>query len=207
LPSSLWSSAADRYWDGGITGCNNPSVVAVTEAIVLGHDPTGIHVLSLGTGTVALPLARPNEPPWDLTNPRPQPSQIGDIIKLTGAILDDPPDAATFIAHVITGGNPNLDPHIVSRIVRMNPSVSPTRSHDENKYFMPAGWQPNDFIDLATTPATGLNNIERGSADPKASTLRSIQAALESAGIEFTNEGHPGIRLRTTGSPAQSATS
>ena len=42
---------------------------------------------------------------------------------------------------------------------------------------------------------TGLNNIERGSADPKASTLRAIQAALESAGIEFTNGSQPGVRL------------
>jgi predicted transcriptional regulator len=43
---------------------------------------------------------------------------------------------------------------------------------------------------------TGLNNIERGSADPKTSTLRAIQAALESAGVEFTNGGQPGVRLR-----------
>jgi predicted transcriptional regulator len=34
---------------------------------------------------------------------------------------------------------------------------------------------------------TGLNNIERGVADPKASTLRAIQSALEAAGVEFTD--------------------
>jgi hypothetical protein len=45
--------------------------------------------------------------------------------------------------------------------------------------------------------ATGLNNIERGS-DPKLSTLRSIQVALESAGIEFTTSGH--VRLIKRGS-------
>jgi transcriptional regulator with XRE-family HTH domain len=43
---------------------------------------------------------------------------------------------------------------------------------------------------------TGLNNIERGSADPKASTLRAIRAALEAAGIEFTNGGQPGVRMK-----------
>ena len=42
---------------------------------------------------------------------------------------------------------------------------------------------------------TGLNNIESGSSDPKASTLR---AALEAAGVEFIaeNGGGPGVRLR-----------
>ncbi len=45
---------------------------------------------------------------------------------------------------------------------------------------------------------TGLNNIERGDADPKASTLDAIQRALESAGVEFIpeNGGGPGVRLR-----------
>lgn len=45
---------------------------------------------------------------------------------------------------------------------------------------------------------TGLNNIEKGSADPKASTLRAIQAALEEAGVQFIaeNGGGPGVRLK-----------
>lgn len=48
---------------------------------------------------------------------------------------------------------------------------------------------------------TGLNNIERNSADPKASTLRAIQTALEEGGIIFMNDGElvrggPGIRLK-----------
>jgi transcriptional regulator with XRE-family HTH domain len=50
---------------------------------------------------------------------------------------------------------------------------------------------------------TGLNNIERGKADPKASTLVAIQSALESAGIEFTNGDAPGVRLR--GKPRRKA--
>lgn len=40
---------------------------------------------------------------------------------------------------------------------------------------------------------TGLNNIERGESDPKASTLAAIQRALEEAGIEFIERG---VRLR-----------
>jgi predicted transcriptional regulator len=41
---------------------------------------------------------------------------------------------------------------------------------------------------------TGLNNVEGGDSDPRASTLRAIQQALESVGVEFTNGG--GVRLR-----------
>ncbi|MCF4130258.1 helix-turn-helix domain-containing protein [Methylobacterium sp. SyP6R] len=43
---------------------------------------------------------------------------------------------------------------------------------------------------------TGINNIERGAADPKASTLASIQAALEKSGIEFLDGDAPGVRHR-----------
>jgi len=55
-----------------------------------------------------------------------------------------------------------------------------------------------DLAARAGMSATGLNNIEKGSADPKASTLRAIQAALETEGIEFIpeNGGGPGVRLR-----------
>ncbi|MEW9808720.1 helix-turn-helix domain-containing protein [Mesorhizobium marinum] len=54
-----------------------------------------------------------------------------------------------------------------------------------------------ELAKLAGLSTTGLNNIEKGSADPKASTLRAIQSALESAGIQFIaeNGGGPGVRL------------
>lgn len=42
---------------------------------------------------------------------------------------------------------------------------------------------------------TGLNNIESGNTDAKGSTLRAIQKALEDAGVEFTNDSQPGVRL------------
>lgn len=45
---------------------------------------------------------------------------------------------------------------------------------------------------------TGLNNIEKGNADPKASTLRAIESALSEAGVIFiaSNGDGPGVRLR-----------
>jgi predicted transcriptional regulator len=45
---------------------------------------------------------------------------------------------------------------------------------------------------------TGLNNIEKGNADPKASTLRAIESALSEAGVIFiaSNGDGPGVRLK-----------
>ena len=59
------------------------------------------------------------------------------------------------------------------------------------------------LAEAAGISTTGLNNIERGSADPKASTLRAIQTALESAGVTFLADGEtavggPGVRLKGT---------
>ncbi|GLK68111.1 helix-turn-helix domain-containing protein [Hansschlegelia plantiphila] len=48
---------------------------------------------------------------------------------------------------------------------------------------------------------TALNNIERGTADPKASTLTAIRKALETAGVIFVAENGegPGVRLKKAG--------
>lgn len=54
-----------------------------------------------------------------------------------------------------------------------------------------------DLAHRAGISTTGLNNIERGHADPKTSTLRAIEAALREAGVIFIaeNGGGPGVRL------------
>ncbi|MFL9827545.1 helix-turn-helix transcriptional regulator [Rhodoplanes sp. SY1] len=54
------------------------------------------------------------------------------------------------------------------------------------------------LAEAAGISTTALNNIERGSADPKVSTLSAIRTALEAAGIEFIaeNGGGPGVRLK-----------
>ncbi|MCR5943601.1 MULTISPECIES: helix-turn-helix transcriptional regulator [unclassified Brucella] len=63
------------------------------------------------------------------------------------------------------------------------------------------GMTQAELAKLAGLSTTGLNNIERGSADPKASTLSAIQAALEGRGIVFlangdNRDGGPGVRLK-----------
>ncbi len=118
-----------RYWDGAISGCNNPILAAVTEAIGLGHSPDNIVGLSMGTGGNALPWPRPGDPPSAYTLPACHTDLKNDMQKLACAILDDPPDAATFLAHVMTGCGAGLDPNVSkSRIIRLSPLVSPMPS-------------------------------------------------------------------------------
>jgi uncharacterized protein len=123
-PAAL-PEAPDRFWDGGITGCNNPTVVAVIEAIVLGQPPTEIRVLTLGTGSVSLPLATIGAPASPFEAMRATSTLPNDLNKLATAILDDPPDAATFIAHAITGGNAGIPSSVVSRVVTNEPPDKP----------------------------------------------------------------------------------
>jgi CheY-like chemotaxis protein/DNA-binding Xre family transcriptional regulator len=62
------------------------------------------------------------------------------------------------------------------------------------------GMKQGDLAKQAGISVSTLNNIERGvQTDPKISTLRAIQHALEQDGIEFTDSdaGRIGILLRT----------
>jgi hypothetical protein len=123
---ALLPSCGVRFWDGGITGCNNPVLAAVTEAVTKQQKNTDIVALSLGTGTVILPPASPADPPDSPFVTRPgKAGLLPDVRKLATAILDDPPDAATFIAHAMTGGPNGINAASDSRIVRLNPLVSP----------------------------------------------------------------------------------
>jgi hypothetical protein len=146
-PAQLPSEPGKRYWDGGITGCNNPVLAAVTEAVVLGHAPDSIAALSIGTGTGARPQAPAGAPASSIYAPPENPGILHDLEKLAGAIVDDPPDAATFIAHVLAGGSPGLPAPADSRIVRMSPMVSPMGA--AGGWTLPDGLDENAFGNLA----------------------------------------------------------
>lgn len=123
-----------RFWDGAIGGYNNPTVAAVVEALsrTAGPSPAAISVLSIGTGSVVLPL-KVHYPTADkaLVQELPEQGLLNDIKTIATAILDDPPDAASFIAHVWLGGrlptNPNA-PVTDGPVVRLNPLVQPLRT-------------------------------------------------------------------------------
>ena len=157
-PASL-PNIPDRYWDGGVTGCNNPVAAAVIEAIVLGQKPSNIRALSLGTGNVSLPLAAPGAEPGELEAPRSETSIANDIRKLATAILDDPPDAASFIAHAITGAD--LDPRdaIKRRVIRMSPQPSPLPLQGGG-WTPPAQWSVEQFKYLCTRDMDAVEPLE-----------------------------------------------
>lgn len=146
---AVFPGAVDQYWDGGITGNNNPVLVGVVEALVMGQQATDLRALSLGTATVSFPLAAPGTTPGPLEVARSTSSLAGDIKKLAMSIVDDPPDAATFIAHTITGGGIGLAPPAVSRIVRMNPLIGPSPAVGGG-WQPPAGWSVAQFQYLST---------------------------------------------------------
>jgi hypothetical protein len=148
-----------RYWDGGIAGCNNPIVAAITEALVLGRSPDDIVALTLGTGTIALPWPGPSEVGSPLVQTPQRPGEVQDLKKLSTAILDDPPDIATFLAYVMTGGGAGADGR-GGRIVRLSPLVSPVRT--------PLGWEaPPDLglDDFLALKALGMDAVEQGQVD------------------------------------------
>jgi hypothetical protein len=156
---------AGRYWDGGITGCNNPVLAAVTEAVMLGQKPTDIVALSIGTGTVLLPLAQPGQPDAQasFTQAFVDSSIVTDLGKLATSILDDPPDMASFIAHAMTGASSGVAKPAVSRIVRMNPLISPIG--EAGSWTSPEGMTATEFADLVAMPIDAIDQPQVAAID------------------------------------------
>jgi len=150
-----------RYWDGGITGCNNPVLAAVTEAICKAVKPTDIVALSIGTGTVALPWPGPGDADSPYVQKLDEPGLVKDLRKLATSILDDPPDIATFLAHVMTGSGQGIEKPADSRVVRMNPLISPIRGSD-GKWGPPANMTAAQFQYLANLD---MDAVEQSQVD------------------------------------------
>ena len=146
-------SARDRFWDGGITGCNNPAVAATIEAITQDAAAADIRLLSIGTGTVYLPFSDRAQPPF--TADRSAPSFVADLQKLATAILDDPPDAASYIAYAITRDRTSTAGY-PDRAVRMNPLIAPQRRQDGWGTY--AGMTPEAFVYLC---GLGMDAVEQ----------------------------------------------
>jgi hypothetical protein len=156
----LWDSALNpaanrhrRFWDGAIGGYNNPTLAGLVEVLARPNGPAqnAISVLSLGTASVSLPwrLHYPNAPGM-LVQDLPEQGLLRDIKALAMAIVDDPPDAASFIAHVWLGGAlpaPGAPPVVDGPVVRMNPLVQPLRTVNGN-LVLPQGVSSSDFEKL-----------------------------------------------------------
>src|SRR5262249_15317396 len=114
-----------RLWDGGVAGLNNPVLAAVVEALAGAIRAADIQILSIGTASVRRPVAPPESPESPLFEPRRDGTSVPNNLEtLAGAILDDPPDAASFIVHV-TLGQPLPRPHPPSPLAPTPPPTQP----------------------------------------------------------------------------------
>jgi transcriptional regulator with XRE-family HTH domain len=57
-------------------------------------------------------------------------------------------------------------------------------------------WTQDDLARKAEVSAVTIRNFENEKSEPQRATLRVIQRALEGAGVEFTNGGEPGVKLK-----------
>jgi transcriptional regulator with XRE-family HTH domain len=58
------------------------------------------------------------------------------------------------------------------------------------------GWSQAQLAHEAAVSKQTLVDFERGARQPYPRTLADIRAALEAAGVEFTNGDAPGVRLK-----------
>lgn len=154
---------SERYWDGGVTGFNNPILAAVTEAMVNGIVPQDIVALSLGTGTVHLPAGARGAATSAFTQPWQDSSLVNDLRKMASSVLDDPPDSASFIAHAMTRGGGVIPSPAIGRVVRMNPQISPVLQNNmlvAPGNMTPAGFQALTKIDMDAILASEVAAIE-----------------------------------------------
>jgi len=142
-----------RWWDGAVGGYNNPVLAGVIEALAnaarYDTDQNSIKALSLGTANVVLPLSQGahNEDP-DLVAARDDSTILTDLKKIASSILDDPPDAATFHAHVMLGcplPGPADPLPVGSRVIRLNPLIQPVPGTTEPWDF-PPGMDRGSFV-------------------------------------------------------------
>ncbi len=164
-PAQFKGSRGHRYWDGAIAGCNNPVLAGVTEAIGLNQPPTSLAVLSIGTGSVALRWPESGRDSSPFVQPILEPGIVTDLRKVATSIIDDPPDIATFLAHVMTGGGKGIKRPANSRVVRMSPLIRPVKKTD-GTWGAPGSMTKTEFAFLANLD---LDAIEQRQVDAIAS--------------------------------------
>lgn len=58
------------------------------------------------------------------------------------------------------------------------------------------GWSQEQLSSASKVSKATLANFETGHRSPYQRTLDDIRRALEAAGVEFTNGGEPGVKLK-----------
>ncbi len=136
-----------RYWDGAMSGLNNPLMAGLIDLLAQGVPAADIAVLTIGTGTIKLAPAAAEPPAPAALSEAPEPSTLfNDLGKAGGCLTDDPPDTATFSAHVILSAARNADVTQVGQVVRLSPVVQPVLTGDG--WHLPEGLDPTLFATL-----------------------------------------------------------
>lgn len=162
------ASPIRQFWDGGVAGYNNPVMVAVIEALANGVSAGDIRALSLGTGTTFLPsdpggvLGPIGQAPRQVPRGDGLGTLLSDVALLATAIVDDPPDVASYFAHIVLGGAlPAARGTMTSgQVVRLNPMIQPVRDAQGN-WTSPAGI--SNFAALANLgmDAVAASDVDR----------------------------------------------
>ena len=160
-PAQFTDRPGHRYWDGAIAGCNNPVLAGVTEAIGMGQAPASLAVLSIGTGSVALRWPEPGRNSSPYVQAILEHGIVPDLRKVATSIIDDPPDIATFLSHVMTGSGKGVKAPADSRIVRMSPLIRPVKKRD-GTWSAPGSMTKAEFAYLANLD---LDAIEQRQVD------------------------------------------
>lgn len=60
------------------------------------------------------------------------------------------------------------------------------------------GWSQDQLASVSKVAKATIANFELGNREPYQRTLDDIREALEGAGVEFTNGGQPGVRVKAS---------
>ena len=124
-----------------------------------GVPATDIVALSLGTGTIKLaPSTAVPAAPAALTQPQTASGTLNDLQKAAGCIGDDPPDTATFSAHVILASAEGADPTQLGRVVRLSPVVRPILT--DGAWVVPPGLTADQFQHLTQLGMDAVQQIQ-----------------------------------------------
>jgi len=136
-----------RMWDGAVGGYNNPCLAAVVEAIANKIPTDQISLVSIGTGTVILPIDNPKDTVLGVTKRSVLFKDLSktcftdDVERMATAILDDPPEAASYITFLWLQGQQE-EP---DRVVRISPMLSPIWDDVKKSWSLPNGLSEDKF--------------------------------------------------------------
>lgn len=147
------ASKTMHFWDGAVAGINNPVAAAVAEALTLQVPSDDIAVLSIGTGSVVLPNSRTDQTvEADYVIQPKQPGLLDALTTLGQAVIGDPPDFASFVAHASLGGrtpaNDDERPVTDGPVVRLNPLVTPIWDKNPPQWNKPEALETDEFKQL-----------------------------------------------------------